>query len=275
MLGHDFRAGIWDRRAFLLLPCFVALFPALLFAKMAILKEVGSLGGILLYLFTGCLSAEVMTVGETLTIPALWMIFHSGCLLYTVGYPIRDLEQSGIQILLRGGGRIRWWLSKCVWNVLSVALYMGTALVTLVIFCLLAGVPLSLSVNSEAAMILMPNCDVFPEIPYSTATMFLHLILVPLLMTIALNLLQTLLSLLSRPFLGFVACVAMLAWAIFQTSPVVFGNYGMLQRDRLFYSGGLNFTSAIPGLLGLSLGLVAAGCLIIKRKNILSTDKGG
>ena len=276
MLGHDLRAGIWTRRKFLLIPCALALIPLCASIPLNIFNpELCTLGSFLLYMFGGSLSADTLAVGEVLDIPILWILFQTGCLLYTASYPTRDLEQAGLQFILRGGGRVRWWLSKCTWNVLSVCIYYATTLCTMVLFCLVRRVPLTLTVSSEFAIQILPNCDVFLDVPYSEWIMGVHLILIQVLMMVTLNLLQMFVSMFFQPIIGFIISVAILVWSIFQTFPLAIGNYGMMQRNSLFYSDGLDFIFAIPLLCLLCLLIIAAGGIGIKRKDILPICAGG
>ncbi|MCD8127744.1 MAG: hypothetical protein LUD82_10000 [Clostridiales bacterium] len=275
MLSHDLRSGLWLRKYFILIPIIIALVCAAVYTRVFLSYESSNtLGMVLFFLMGGTLPAQSLSAGEVLEIPVLWLLFQTGCLVFTMGYPIGDLERSGTQILLRSGGRIRWWLSKCVWNVLSTILYNLALYVVLAVYCLVASIPLSLSVSGDYAYEILPSFDTQIQAFYGSGVMLVQLIVVPVLMMSALNLFQMLLSFALNQILGFVISVAWLVWSIFQISPLAIGNYGLMQRSSLFYSQGISFLWGTPLLCLVGLLCMGLGCAILKRKNILYTQMG-
>lgn len=280
MLSHDLRSGLWRQRGLLLISLGVALYASLIIYRVmnnvaAITGGTFSLtmGELLFYLLIGSLPA---TPGEPLDIPAIWLFFQVGCLLFTLNHPVNDLEQSGTQILLRSGSRLKWWLCKCVWNVLCVLLYNAAAWAMMAVFCAVLRLPLTLEVRAEFAFDLLPSADIEDlSVVYSTQEMLFQLVLVPLLAMLAMNLLQMFNTFFLSQILGFVVSITLLIVSLFQCAPWAIGNFGMMQRNSTFFAEGLDFGTAPPILLGVCLCAVVAGCVLLRKKDILSVHIGG
>lgn len=277
MFRHDLREGIIKRTFLFALPVCLILINVMragdTFARIA--ENFGkepTLGMYLLNAFAGCLPASV--VGKDFSLPMGWMLILIGCLFSTVTYPSKDLEsECGMQVMIRGRSRVRWWLSKCVWNLASVFIFFGILFLTAVVFCVCTKASLSMELNYDEALHLISNADMMPEgIPgWKVAALTIGL---PALTTAALCIWQMFISILWHPVYGFGAGVAVLIWSAYSQTPFAIGNYAMMQRLDIFCMSGMPVSSAwiVPVFL---LAGVMAGCLVMKRRDILKLIRIG
>lgn len=162
LLQHDLRCGLLRPRyalipVFFLLPCLVLL-RTLHTAYME-----GSWLSYMMYCFRGKLFMEAL-------FPGLWFVVTGGCLYLNLDYLPKDLTQTGTQIILRCGSRVRWFLSKCLWNLLSCCVYSFIAGMTVAAFTHLSGG----SLTGITRQVL--ECAVFGyEIPCDSNTAARHL----------------------------------------------------------------------------------------------------
>lgn len=236
------------------------------------LEQDGSLISLLLYIFAG----KNPSFGEMLELPLGWMIVQIGCLLYNLDYPLKDLTRYGCQIFTRCKKRATWWNAKYIWCIMSTTAYWGIGVLVLIVYCLLKGFSINLSLSQHilerffdsAFLPTMVDCSVFDVI--------FHVLFMPLLTMITLNVLQMYLSIsLDSGAGGFFLTCALLIWSAFQCTPFAIGNYGMLQRNALFSTYGISYTAGFWGLLCINLLILVFGRLSIKKRNLLNTNNPG
>ena len=271
MISHDFRQGLLKRLPWLLLPLGLLLAVILMSRGIFIRihSETGqqpSLGSYLYFIFSGCLPADVAE--KSFTPDLVWMLVQIGCLVFTIEYPSRDLENSyGIQILVRGS-RFRWWLSKCLWNITSVFLYYTALYLAAAIYCLCTGKPCTLALGEEVIMYLLDSMSMIqPE--FSGTELAPVLLCMPVLAMVAISLWQMMISVLWHPIYGFAASIMMLVWSSFSQTSLAIGNYAMMQRCDLFYCDGLSYTEGFWFVLICILLAVAVGKIVMDRRDIL------
>lgn len=213
-----------------------------------------TLGNTMMSIFQG-MQEFSLTIDRQFRFPAVWMLMYLVLAYFTLYYPYHDLEDSGRNLLLRSGGRYLWWISKCIWNIVTVLLFFLTGWLVIAVFCLLRGVPLSMEISENITYFLDMRWSQFWLYPEKLT---MELLLLPVLVMLALNLMQMTLSLFIRPIFSFmVTGMVLLASAYYQTHLLI-GNYAMPIRSNRLLLHGINPLYGI----GYSLGVIAAAFLV-------------
>lgn len=227
-----------------------------------------SYGNIMFYILGG-VKEFVIDTDDIFKIPYIWYINHLLILFFNLQYANDDLSGVGQQMIYRAGGRIKWWISKCIWNFVSVTLYYMISLSTIIVFCLIKGNEISLSFSS-----FMRNIMYFgpKDLGYETWDIALEVTLMPFLVTLALSILQMALSLVFKPAFAFIFSSVLLISSAYYMTPFLIGNFSMAVRSSKVVSNGVNLTdSIIATLVMIALGIII-GILAIRRHNVLSKE---
>lgn len=87
-----------------------------------LLREEVGIGGIFLYLLKGA-APYTRTENSQFELPILWLLYHI-YFFYLIGeYPVKDLQGYGKQVFFLISNRRKWWLSKCIWVMMSAVIY--------------------------------------------------------------------------------------------------------------------------------------------------------
>lgn len=224
VLWFDLKNGYFKGVSCYIFPLFIAIIGFFeLHRRIAIWGTEVALGDYWMYLYGG-MKEYIPTTGNPFQFPTMWIAVFLFSSFAVLNYPMKDLQNMGTQILVHVQGRTKWWISKCLWNVLSTVLYHGIILLVLVILCICFQEPLSFEAHAD-----------------SIATMFglwvsefrgggvipIAVILTPVILSIAINLLQMVLLLFTKPVFSFlVICIMMLSSAYF-LSDIMIGNFAM------------------------------------------------
>lgn len=180
-------------------------------------KEPG-IGGIFLYLIKGA-APYVRTENSSFELPVLWFLYHS-YLFYLIGdYPVKDLQGYGKQVFLRIADRKRWWLSKCIWIIVTAVIYEALFLIVGLLY---------LAVNTHSIAI-HPDA-LFQMIGMGSAAAVAGGIFVYLGATVWAGWFQFYLSLIMRPVLAVLVTLTLLICACYFYTPLLPGNLMMLDR---------------------------------------------
>lgn len=227
------------------------------------------LGDILLYNFGG-MPKYVLSAEKVFEFPVIWTVFLVLILFATLSYPMTNLQGFGNKVLVKGQNRIKWWLSKCLWNLLCNAIFFGLIIVIILIFCQIKGIPFDMHINTEMQTVLFePNADT--ELVKDAFMPFGELVLV-FLLSVTICQLQMLLCLWFKPVYSFmIMCMMMLASAYFQ-SVFLIGNYAMLIRHSWINVDGMDCSIGIPVTCVLIVFTVIAGFMRFKRFDIIQEE---
>lgn len=80
---------------------------------------------------------------STFVIPISWFMLHIGLAYLTAYYPCKDYNEYGAIVLPAGGSRVRWWIAKMFWCLMTVFLYYIGIAVTCTISACVHGAKLS------------------------------------------------------------------------------------------------------------------------------------
>lgn len=268
LIGYDLHYGYRDCR---LKWCGVFLVQAY-FVNMAYQwcsaaqENVGVLG-YLTWLFRGTPEYFAAETGR-FELPVPWLMLHA-CLLFLVGfYPAADLTRSGGQAFARAGSRRRWLFGKVVWVLCTVAAFYFLLTSLLILCALLTG---GAAYSPEAMRFLYGLELTEPGGPEIILAWWVE----PFLVSLALCLAEVTLSLIMEPVLALFFMLGYLTASVFWTAPALLGNYSMLLRQD-FLSGHeeISFFNCLAGCGLCVAAALAAGCGIIKKKDVFAGSEG-
>ena len=275
LLKYDVRTGIAGRLQTFIAPAilYVLAFINYLIRVDSYTRRSGasrlgrSLGDALLFIYGGMKEYDP-TVERRFIFPALWMLVYLLLAYIVLYYPYRDIEETGQNILIRTGGRGGWWLSKCLWSMLTVLLYCLLGWGLTLVGCVIVRIPLTMQIS--------PNINVLFEMSGGSLLhpekMTVEILLLPMLAMAAICLLQMTLALFIRPVYCYMCTVAILLAGTYYMHPWLIGNYAMpLRSGRMIKNG-------MPAVIGCVLctgGIVlsmAVGLARFRRYDILSRE---
>ena len=276
LIKYDLSYGIFNIKNLIKYIIFILFFTVACFEFNGIINNIisyqdiagTSLGDVMFYVFGG-MREYIPLPNEPFTIPYLWFLNHLLILYFTLHYASDDLSGVGQQMIYRAGGRIKWWVSKCIWNFTSVVLYYLVSFSTIIVFCLIKGNEISLTFSS-----FMRNIIYFgpKDLGLETWDIALEVSLMPFLVTLALSIFQMALSLVFKPAFAFIFSSVMLISSAYYLTPYLIGNFSMAVRSSKVVSNGVNLTDGIIAtLVMIALGIII-GILAIRRYNVLSKE---
>ncbi len=270
LLKHDLRRGLFRLRVLLIPALF--LFPCTVCRSLlAGVPSGGTWMDYLLYCFLGAAPKDAS--GElNLSLPTLWMLTVGGCLFLNLDYMLQDLTNAGQQILIRGGTRRGWYLSKCFWNLASCVEYMALAGSSVLLFTLLFGGRTSLS-NTPALVPALFHEVLFESAAFAASDAVIAALLMPLISLMALSMLQMALCLWVRPIVSFLISMALLVAAVYLNSPLIPGSGAMTIRSGALVGDGIPPYAAAIWAICVIVFSAVAGCLRFQVTDILKLEE--
>lgn len=255
MLRYDLRHGLLRWRYL----CVPALFCVACYdgwIRISNAELVGSWMDYLMACFKGILPLSGGMEG--FEFPILWFLIMGGHLILDLDYPLNDLTEAGRQVIIRCGSKKGWFLSKCVWSLLSSGLYLLLGAGTALLFALATGGAGCL-VNTPAvtgrALMIVGQTDL------TAAQAVMAAVVLPYLTIAAFGLLQMALGLLMKPIFAFLTCVCILVVSMFFSTPLIPGNGAMVARSSILTEGAVPAGTAALVCLAVILGSVIAGVI--------------
>ncbi len=188
--------------------------------------------------------------GEEFRFPVVWYLIQL-YLSWIIGrYPFSSLCDS---VLIYGGSRRRWYLSKVVWIALTVLAYYFTMIATSLLFCIASGVPVSWEIN------LLDTSEEFSCVA----------LLLPIATSFVTGVFQLFLMTLTTPIVSFFLVAALSAASTYVTSPILFTNCSQLLKLSAFSEDGIGTTESYLTLAIVFALSLAAGLIIFNRRDIL------
>lgn len=203
---------------------------------------------------------------ELYIIPVLWLL-PQVLVAYIIGYyAMTDLDQYGSQILIRSGSRIKWWVSKCIWNGCTViCLYLITYAVTFVT-AVMNGADIKWNLTPE---VVMGACNITAL--NGTGRLYrLVLLVMPVITSVSLSIFQMMLALIFSPIIGFIASQSIVFLATIFEYRVLFVNYGMLSHYGITCGSGIVLREGIIICVLVYLVSVVTAGIYFNRCDILT-----
>ena len=272
LIKYDLTYGIFNLKSIIKYAIFILFFILACFELGGKINNFNyngaTLGDYFLYIFGG-IKEYIPSPNDPFQIPYLWLINHLLILYFTLHYASDDLSGVGQQMIYRAGGRIKWWVSKCIWNFTSVVSYYFISFTVIITYSLIKENAIKLSFSSFMRDIIYFGPK---DLGLETWDIVLEVSLMPFLVTLALSILQMALSLVFKPAFAFIFSSVMLISSAYYMTPFLIGNFSMAVRSDKVVSNGVNLTDGIIAtLVMIALGIII-GILAIRRYNILSKE---
>jgi hypothetical protein len=208
----------------------------------------------------------VLSADSSFQLPAYWFLFHV-YLFFLIGfYPVSELYLGNGQALIRTRSRKIWIVSKLFSIFLNITLYYGCFLLLLLIGNLLHGG----EIIPRNGIIGLGGIAIFNK---SISDLFVAFILLPLLVSVALGVIQILMSLFLDPVLSFMAVVGYLIASVFWMNPLLIGNFSMLYRqDWISGKATIDITTGTVLCFVLTVVALILGVIMFQRKDILPAE---
>lgn len=229
-----------------------------------------SLGDVMLYSFAGKEIPEAAGSGKDFQLPMLWIALLLGSSLSVLGYA-EYFTPYGQQVFLRSSKRYMWWLSKCVWNMITTALYFSIGILTLSLFVLLKGWKLTLTNTEEVFGYIFPGSG---KLWTNSSVPVVQLLLLVFTGCAAWNLFQMYLAMYAKSYISLLSTVFMLLFSVYVSSGFLPGNYMMLMRNRdIIGMGSADSKSGYILSLFLTAVSILGGIAKIRRSDYLVEEE--
>ena len=274
-LVFDFRQGILRRGTLLLVPAVIAAVTffdfyakARRYLEQGMTQSTVDYGDYWFFLYGG-MCEYIPSPDNPFQFPAVWILVFLVLPFVLLNYPFRDMYGVGQQILVCSGRRSLWWLSKCCWN------FCGTVLYHLIIQA--AGLVLSLVFEVEISnRIHMDFINLVFNIRYqevwNPSSLPVAALLLPMLVSAAINMLQMTMSLFIRPMFGFFAVAVLLLASAYLLSPLLIGNYAMAFRYDWMLKAGVSMEAGMRIAAILLFLAVLSGLVRFRLYDILESE---
>lgn len=264
-LLFDLKQGILYNKLLLITPVAIAVITFLDFSMKAnrflndgMIKEAVSYGDYWFYLYGG-MKKYIPTPGDPFLFPVVWIVIFLILPFILLNYPFQDLYGIGQQIIVRSGRRTIWWLSKCGWNILGTLIYHFLIQVTGGVLFYIFHKDLSNKIHMDFVKLAFNAEQQEIWMRYSLPFM---VIILPVIVSAAINLLQMTFSLFIKPVFGFFTVAAVLLSSAYLLSPALIGNYAMAYRCSWMLKEGVSAASGL--ILSIILLFLAAFLGLIK-----------
>ena len=188
-----------------------------------------SFGDVILTQTGGMLPIMFTSLEEGFVFPIKWLVPHILVLYYTLNYVNNDLTHYGIQVLTRTRSKRIWWISKCVWNILTVVFCFAVGILSIYFLSAITGKNLSFSLNPNVFFRI--EKEMLPSQSAANLEYFCALCIVPCAVCVTVSLMQMSLALYIRPTFAYIAaCVYYIAGAYY-AHPLLISNYAMAVRN--------------------------------------------
>ncbi|SHH70975.1 hypothetical protein SAMN02745196_01142 [Clostridium collagenovorans DSM 3089] len=202
--------------------------------------------------------------------PIMWSIVFITLFYGTLNYPFNDMSGIGKQILIRTKGRISWWISKCIWNLICCLFFFSIILGVIWIFCLITGAEISGKINVQLLNSVY-NTKI-EEIDGNNILMPVYMFVLPIIVTSAISIMQMTISLFIKPIFSFLVTVVLLVFSAYVLSPCLIGNFLILIRFDYIVANGLNFYMGIFVSIFVIVCSIIIGVLKFRHYDIINKE---
>lgn len=230
-----------------------------------------SIGDIVLWLFKGTKEFDI-AVNNILDIPTAYILPNILIAFIVGNYPFKDLNGFGTAVLVRTRKKMVWWLSKCVWCILSIV----TAYTILIAELLFVGIG-SKNISFIPTMQVCTKISGFDKVLIEHSANFneiaIYMLIGGVLTSIAISMLQVSLSQILSPIIGYISVVALLIAGVFFSFEAVITNGFMVIRNGMYLSGGYDYTMLISIDILLIATAITVGLIHFVRTDIFNKSE--
>ena len=192
---------------------------------------------------------------QSFQLPLLWFVFQIGISYFIAYYAEKDYTDNGVNAILAGRSRSSWWISKIIWCILSVVLYYFVAFISNTLLALYHGATLSLNVSPDFF-----QAQFGYNMRFVTRGDFILIgVIIPIAVTIAICLVQLLLSFIISPVTSFALICGIYVLSAYYTAWFLPGSFTMWLRSSYFDENGLNPLSGLVIAAFLSISVCVIG----------------
>lgn len=271
LLKHDIRQGtirMWQGYLFaFVICCCSSVYLKNVIDSMNFSGSVVGSGTLIDYYMYSLKGMEVykLTKDSFFQIPVYWFCYHI-MLAYTIGrYTEKDITDYGKNSILATKTRTGWWLAKCLWCIFSVILYYFMGFLGAMFYTVFANGKISLCVTIELMKYFGQGL-----IYLSNDRILIMVLLLPCLISIAISMLQMLLSIKIGSVASFASICILYILSAYYTSPFLLGNYTMWRRNNV-----VSISSDIYMIIGILISIllilitIIMGIIYMDKKDII------
>ena len=215
----------------------------------------------IMYMLKG-MSVYIEGKGRDFKLPVCWMTVQFACSVVVFNYIKTDIRGIGTGIIIRMRSKKKWWLSKCIWNVCSVALLY----ILLYAGCCIVSLMYNGTMGFNREIFLELNGVAYGSVDIKSVILFL--IFMPMLTSIALSLLQMCMSIVISPVISLMSIMVIDILSCYFTTPFLVGNYSMLLRSAIYKADGISLSTALAGNIIIIAVAVVLGMLLFDRSDL-------
>ena len=235
-----------------------------------VINDNHSIINIYAFFFKGCAprNANEQKVFE---LPIIWLLFQSYLMFILGRYPYSEMNDNhGAFVLIKGKNKKCWYLSKCIWNGITVLSYYICSYGTIFIYGIIKGYSINCKFATPIDDIALKSFVVPIEKIHTPG--IIALFLIPIIASFSLANIQLMVSTVASSVIGFVSSIIILVSSAFYMNVLLIGNMTMWGRFEYFLDG--NIKPVIGIVIAFSFGLISViiGMNIFLHKDILIKD---
>ena len=288
MVLCDIKIGIWKRwKLFLfssimfsLLAVFARVdFDAALRMEPSPIRTAVTLGDYFCYLFGGTSAGNLpiefvdndglVNAMFHFNFPSIWALTYLVLLLITLQYPYEDLMGFGKNIIVLSGRICDWWLSKCIWTMLTVVLYFLLAFGCFSTVSLLLGAEGNLNIGTYYPYFRFDSPDFITDPPWNIVPTLLMQIPVG----IGLCVMQLTFSVATSRLASYLICVVFLLASAYTQHSLLFPNISMFARNIDIVTNGLMPVVELIVIAWFAVVSILVGYIYLKYSDILNKNR--
>jgi hypothetical protein len=228
------------------------------------LNSSGTCMDYILYMMRG-MEVYIFSSDKHFSIPIYWFAFQIGIACIIAYYPENDFKYMGNQMMMASKSRDNWWISKCMWCILTVIFYFVVMVGSTVVLAQIYGAKIDFNFTEDITTVFFGTNTQYMQ---NRDAMFLAVIL-PCIVTICISLVQILLSFLISSVVSFALVCGLYVTSAYYTNPVFLGNYTMWLRSTYFDASGVNCEIGVLIAVILTIGSVFIGSIYFDKCDII------
>jgi len=276
LLLCDLKEGTFKNKRFLVVPilalfeCMSAHIRVAFICDMYQGKTTATIYNLFTEIFHGC--DPLSKVREMhMPIPYMWLSVFIFSMFTVFDYAHDDISNFGVQIISRTGKRSSWWLSKCIWSLLSGVYFYLIFMITITVFASMNDYFLSFADNTLLTD-LIANSSVYytyKNIEVVTGTELFFTFISPLVVICTLNIMEMTFSLLIKPLYSFFVTFGILLLSVFVDWQIIFPRSAMVLMNTNYFNNGYNMKLGLVVCIFVILLSVVVGEIWFSRYDIL------
>lgn len=276
LLHYDIKKGCFSEYRRLIVVICLTIAICIAFSKEFLLYNSSlsesTYGDLLFYMFAG-IHKFVPGTEKRFLFPAIWALLMFLPLFFVLYYPFYDLLGYGKNTLILSQNRKMWWLSKCCWCFIYIAIFFLVVYLTTAIYCLTQGIPLSfkISVNSYNMVVLKDYIESENYTLSSFSGSFSpSFYLLPIFVISSYSFVQMTISLLLAPAYSYMISVSFFVLSAFYMKPFLLGNYTLALRNKCIIQQGMQMRTGMVLSILTSVTFIIVGAYLFDRHDILN-----